>query len=221
MDTTFDYGVTMAQSGGRIVLRLADADILPFEFSNFAETVGKYVKDVVKLTDDMRTQTDEENQKIEARYDFLAADPRDPFVEPKKKDRVPFINFAPLQNAVSVLSASTKNYTKALNDLGDASITGAGKQISGLNDVLTKAERSLTRKEGLPGRPWYVHEIYAPGMYTGYGVKTLPAIRESIELRQWRHVEEEVGVVADVLLAYAHTIDRATAIIAAISPPGH
>ncbi len=221
MDTSFEYGVTMAETGGRIVLRLADADILPFEFSDFAETVGKYVKEVIKLTDDMRVQTDEDNQKIQDRADFLAADPREPFVEPKKKERVPFINFAPLQNAVAALTTSSKNYAKAMSDLDDSTIAASGKQIGELNGVLMNVERSLTRKEGLPGRPWYVHEIYAPGIYTGYGVKTLPAIRESIELRNWKQAEEQVDVVAGVILNFSHTVDKATSILTAITSSGH
>ena len=59
-----------------------------------------------------------------------------------------------------------------------------------------KTERALTRKEGLPRRPWYRHQIYAPGFYTGYGVKTLPGVREALEQRQWKEAEEQVGVVA-------------------------
>jgi N-acetylated-alpha-linked acidic dipeptidase len=72
----------------------------------------------------------------------------------------------------------------------------------------------LTRSEGLPRRPWYVHQIYAPGFYTGYGVKTLPAVREAIEQRQWQEAEQQIGIVAGTIAGYAKEVDRATAALA-------
>lgn len=213
MDSSFEYGVTMAQTGARMVLRLADADILPFEFSNFAETVGRYGKEVGKLVDDMRNQTEEENLRIKERSGFLAADPREVFVEPKPRDPVPYINEAPLQNAIATLEQSAKKFERSMSDLADKPITESPKLITDLNLLLMKAERNLTLESGLPGRAWYIHQIYAPGMYTGYGVKTLPAVRESIELRKWKQAEQQVEVVAGVLQNFSHVIDQATNIL--------
>jgi N-acetylated-alpha-linked acidic dipeptidase len=79
--------------------------------------------------------------------------------------------------------------------------------------VLRGCERALSRTEGLPGRPWYRHQIYAPGRYTGYGVKTLPAVREAIELRNWREAEEQAVVAGRTLEGFAAHLDRATAVI--------
>ncbi len=210
-DTNFVYGLAAAQTGGRIVLRLAGADVMPFDFQAFTETVGKYVKEVIKLADDMRTQTDEFNEKLKDHTGTLAADPRDVFVEPKPKDPVPYINFAPLLNALGDLQESTRKFERAFPP-GD-SLSLLGDRTGALNTILMDAERTLTRKEGLPGRPWYKHEIYAPGMYTGYGVKTLPAIREALELRKWKEAEEQTKVVAGVFENYAHMVDKATELV--------
>ena len=71
-------------------------------------------------------------------------------------------------------------------------------------------------RDGLPGRPWYRHDIYAPGFYTGYGVKTLPSVREAIEQRRWKEVDAQVVAVAATIQGAAREIDRATAAIAAL-----
>ncbi len=211
MDTNFVYGIALAQTGGRMVLRFADADIFPIDFQGFTETVGKYIKEVTKLADDMRAQTEEFNQKIKDHDAQVASDPHQVYIEPKPKDPVPYINFAPLLNALSTLQQSAGNFLRAMPNPDSVSLPP--DRIQELNAILMNAERTLTRKEGLPGRPWYTHEIYAPGLYTGYGVKTLPAIREALELRKWKEAEEQTRVVAGVLEDYAHLIDRATALL--------
>jgi N-acetylated-alpha-linked acidic dipeptidase len=81
-----------------------------------------------------------------------------------------------------------------------------------LDAIFMQLERHLGRDEGLPGRPWYKHQIYAPGQYTGYGVKTLPAIREAIELRRWSEAEAQIRVVAATLEQFAAQIERAAKI---------
>ena len=82
-----------------------------------------------------------------------------------------------------------------------------------LDDVLMKAERALTRNDGLPGRPWYVHHIYAPGKYTGYGVKTIPGVREAIEQRNWKEADEQIVIAANVIEQYAKQIEKAVALL--------
>jgi N-acetylated-alpha-linked acidic dipeptidase len=79
--------------------------------------------------------------------------------------------------------------------------------------MLMRMERFLTREEGLPKRPWYKHLVYAPGLYTGYGVKTLPGVREAIEQRDWNSVNDEVEIVAKTLERYADQLDRAQRLI--------
>jgi N-acetylated-alpha-linked acidic dipeptidase len=74
-------------------------------------------------------------------------------------------------------------------------------------------EQALTRAEGLPGRPWFRHYVYAPGYYTGYGVKTLPGVREALELRDWKGAEEQAVITARTLEGFAAQIDKATSLL--------
>jgi N-acetylated-alpha-linked acidic dipeptidase len=207
-DPGFTYGVALSKLGGRTVLRLANAETLPFEFTAFADAVGKYLKEVQKLADDMREETAETNRYIAERTFELAADQTQPFVAPAPKPAVPHLNFAPLENAVQHVKESAERYEKAAKD----GLPSALEKRKALDAKLLSMERALTTKEGLPGRPWYVHQIYAPGQYTGYGVKTLPAVREAIELRDFAEAEKEGALVAKVLDGYAAEVDAAAAL---------
>ena len=112
-DPTFDYGVALAQTAGRAMLRLANADVLPFEFTAFADTVGRYVKEVAKLADDMRDETEETNRRLRDRTYQLAADPKQVQVLPSPRPAVPYINFAPLQNAKARVEESARAFDEA------------------------------------------------------------------------------------------------------------
>ena len=210
-DTTFAYGVTLSKVGGRIVLRLAEADVLPFEFTAFADTLGVYVKEVGKLADDLREKTEEDNRLASDRTLVLAADPKEPFVARPAKEPVPYVNLAPLQNALARVQRSAQALDKARAARADRPLSADA--ANSLNELLMHAERALTRTEGLPVRPWFRHQIYAPGYYTGYGVKTLPGVRESLEQRNWKAAEEQAVIVARTLDEFAALIDRATAIL--------
>ncbi|MEP7012892.1 MAG: M28 family metallopeptidase [Acidobacteriota bacterium] len=205
------YGVTLAQTGGRIILRLAQADVLPFEFTGFADNVAQYADQVRELADNLRTETEEQSRMISDGIYAQAFDPRHPYVLPKAKGPVPFLNFAPLQNAVAAVQKSAKAFTAAAADRARSGRPYETAELQKLGDLLIGSERALTRPEGLPGRPWYVHQIYAPGFYTGYGVKTLPGIREAIEARNWDLAARETEIVAETLRGYAAQIDKATA----------
>jgi N-acetylated-alpha-linked acidic dipeptidase len=211
MDPKFEYGVALAKTGGRMALRLAQADVLPFDLSRFSATVSRYAEDIQKLADTMRKETEERNRRIADKVYQLVDDPTETWVAPKPHDSVPYLSFAPLQNAVGKLKESTAAFHKALAAKGEQPIPPATRDA--LNAILLKLERSLTRAEGLPGRPWYVHQIYAPGQYTGYGVKTLPAVREAIELRKWQEADEQIVVVAKVIEGFAAEVDKATALL--------
>ncbi|HYQ85807.1 MAG TPA: transferrin receptor-like dimerization domain-containing protein [Bacteroidota bacterium] len=211
-DSSFVYGIALAQTGGRAVLRLAGADLLPFDFSGFVETVGKYIDEVSKLADEMRTNTEELNQEIKERSLELASDPKQTFVVPHPRDPVPHFNFAPLQNALTSLKLRSKEFEDAMTGADGGRIPPSAPATEALNALFIKSERSLTGP-GLPRRPWFVHEIYAPGAYTGYGVKTLPGVREAIEQRNWKEAEEQIGVVAGVLERYSEEISAATKIV--------
>jgi N-acetylated-alpha-linked acidic dipeptidase len=204
-DPGLQYGVATAQLGAHMVLRLANADVLPFRFENLSRVVTGYVKELVKLTDDEREQTIRRNDQLASGAFKLAADPRKTNVLPAAKPGVPFINFAPLQNAAAKLQTSVDAWSKA-----DTSNLDPARQAA-LDAILMKAEQSLLGSEGLPKRPWYRHLLYAPGYYTGYGVKTVPGVREAIEQRDWSEADVQIGRVAKALDALSSEVDRATA----------
>ena len=217
-DPGFDYGVALAKTAGRLSLRLANAEVLPFAFESMGETVERYSKEVLKLADDMRDEAEERDKRLDAGTFTSVDDPTQDWLPPKRLDRVPYMNFAPLQNAVVRLNESAKAYDSARRD-----VLADGEPLSEstrgeLDQALIRCERALTRAEGLPRRPWFVHQVYAPGFYTGYGVKTLPGVREAIEQRQWKEAEEQVAVVAGVLQRYAESIDRAAALLKPAPP---
>jgi N-acetylated-alpha-linked acidic dipeptidase len=189
-DPTFEYGVVQAKTTGRMMLRLANADFLPFETSTFAATVARYVEDLEKLEETTREETEDQNAL--ARERELAADPTKPFIAPKAKSAVPHLELAPLRNAAERLKKAAEKFDAA---------------ESRDDRTLMRLERALTRDEGLPQRPWYRHYVYAPGLYTGYGVKTLPAVREAIELRKWGEANAQAIVLANVLDGYTRLLD--------------
>jgi N-acetylated-alpha-linked acidic dipeptidase len=214
MDTDFAYGRAQARTSGRAVLRLAQAEVLPFEFGAVADAAKVYLEEVQKLADDLRRETEERNRQIRDGVLELASDPTLVFVAPAEKAPVPHLNFAPLLNAVERLQASAARYGAAWEARGEPAGLAAARRAE-LDLALMGMERALSREEGLPGRPWYRHQLYAPGLYTGYGVKTMPGVREAIELRRFPQAEEQIEVLAGVLRGYADKVDAATALVAA------
>jgi N-acetylated-alpha-linked acidic dipeptidase len=204
-DPNFEYGVALAKVGGHAVLRLADAETLPFDFTNFADTISQYVGEVTRLADTMRDDTRTSNQFISSGMLKAVQDPTKTFVVPAVKDDVPYLNFAPLQNALAKLNKSAARFKKA-----SAERSLSKNQQEELDAILFKSERALTDPSGLPRRNWFRHQIYAPGFYTGYGVKTLPGIREAIEQRNWKEAAEEIEVVSKTIDGFAAQIDKAS-----------
>ena len=209
MDPDYAYGVALAKVAGRVVLRLADADLLPFEFTRAAGRIKGYAADVQRLADTMRTETTEHNRRIDDGVFALVANPADKGAGPKKRTPVPAFDFAPITNAVDRLTVAARRYdAKAGASVAAGSGTPA---LAAANGVLLTAERALTRQDGLPRRPWFRHQIYAPGFYTGYGVKTLPAVREAIEERDFAEATAQIPKVAATIEAYAAEIEKAAA----------
>ena len=211
VDPGFVYGVTLAQTTGRAVLRLANADYLPFTFAAVAETVSGYHTELAELVARMQRETEETNRLVDENLLKLAADPKQTFVVPEKRPPVPFLNFAPLANALAKLKQSARDYDKTLGAATREGMPLPEAKRRALDALLMKAERALTREEGLPQRPWFKHHVYAPGQYTGYGVKTLPGVREAIEERNWTEANKQIQIVAGVLERFAAEIDRAAA----------
>jgi N-acetylated-alpha-linked acidic dipeptidase len=205
-DTDFVYGRALAQTAGTAVMRLAGADLLPYDYDDFTDTIRRYIEEVATLARERREQAIERNRQIDEGVFGSTADPREKTVAPPKEAVPPFLNFAPLENGLAALERATGLYDQAL---AGAALAGAGLREA--NARLMAVERALTLDEGLPNRPWYKHQIYAPGFYTGYGVKTLPAVRESIEQKQWQLADEEIVRVGKVLENAGKAIQGAAA----------
>jgi len=142
----------------------------------------------------------------------LAADPTLTYVPPEAKGEGPHINFAPIQNAVDHLDAASARYDGLLASSMEHGGPNAATQTA-LNGILRGIEQRMTRPEGLPRRPWFRHQIYAPGFWTGYGVKTLPGVREGIEERAWDEVELFVGEIAAALDRVSDGLDEASGLL--------
>ena len=189
-DTDFAYGITLAKVAGRATLRLANADMLPFRFETFVGHVADYADEVEALADEMREETAKHNKLVESGVYKLSYDPKEGIAPPAVKSPVPHISFAAVQNAVEDLRVTSQAADKAVAE---------AVASPELNKLLARLERTMTSDDGLPRRPWYRHQIYAPGYYTGYGVKTLPGIREAIEERKWEEADEQMIRVAATL----------------------
>ena len=211
VDPTFEYGVTLAKVAGRIVLRAAQADLIPVRESDFAASVAAYADELHKLADGMRTKTGELTKLLDDESYKLTTNPDDPRAPPERVSDVPYLNFAELDNAVIKLQQSSTAFDKEYARLNASSDPAAKAERERVNAALTVLEQNLTDKRGLPGREWYQHMIYAPGAHTGYGVKTLPGIREAIEERRWDEANQYIGVVSHALNAYSSRMDRAIA----------
>jgi len=207
LDTDFVYGRALAQTVGSLVIRLADASVLPFEFTSLADTVQTYVSDLEAQLKNRQTEVKELNQQIEEGVFTAIADPRRQTTAPVVESVPPSINFAPLDNAASALSQAADRYKKSL-EAARSRLTP--DQIRAINKGLIQSERYLTDTGGLPRRPWYRHMLYAPGFYTGYGVKTMPGVREALEQKNYAEAEREIVRVAEALTREAQLIDGLT-----------
>jgi N-acetylated-alpha-linked acidic dipeptidase len=206
-DKDFVYGVALSQTVGTMVLRFANADVLPYDFTGFADTVRKYTDELKTLLKNKQEEIQNRNQDLDNGVYSAISDPRRPTVAPPREEVPPFLNFAPLENAQNALDRSAQRYAKAVKAFNGS---GAGsRSLESINALLVQAERKLTNDGGLPRRPWYKHLIYAPGFYTGYGAKTLPGVREGIEEKRYQEAEKEITRVAQALENYAAVIDSA------------
>ncbi|HVB55589.1 MAG TPA: M28 family metallopeptidase [Candidatus Acidoferrales bacterium] len=208
-DSDFVYGRALSQTSGTAVMRLADADLLPFEFTDFADTIHLYLRQLKKLADDERDEAIERDKEIDEGVFSANNDPRHPLVAPPREDVPPHLDFAPMDNAADALALSAQRYQTALNRAGISSLPAA--TLQDLDQKLMESERRLTTQAGLLRRSWYKHMIYAPGVYSGYGAKTIPGVREAIEQKHWDEANAEIERVAKVLDAETALIDSAAA----------
>jgi N-acetylated-alpha-linked acidic dipeptidase len=208
-DSEFVYGRALSQTIGTSVMRLADAEVLPFDFVDFADTIQKYTKELEKLVTDKQDEIRERNQQLEEGVFKATLDPRRPAVAPAHEDIPPHLNFAPMENAAEMLTHSAAHYRKALSQKQSSLGESQSETLAALNAKLIQSERKLTNEDGLPRRPWYKHLLYAPGVYSGYGVKTVPGVREGIEQKRYAEAEQEITRVAKALEDEAALIESA------------
>lgn len=208
-DPGFHYGVALSKTAGRVTLRLANAEVLPVDFNSFYKTVADYAADIKTLADNMRSQTEIQNRLIKEKLYDLARDQTKTYRAPEVKEAVPFLNFSDLDNTLAQLKTSVEEFQKLYTS---ATRLPVEKQQQ-LNTILYQSERSLLHEKGLPRRSWYRHQVYAPGYYTGYGVKTLPGIREGVEERNWQEAKESIETATRTLQLYNKQVNAAIALL--------
>jgi N-acetylated-alpha-linked acidic dipeptidase len=179
-DGDYTYGRTLSQLTGTLLLRLADAPVLPFQFVDTADTLMRYVVELEKLA------TDKKDSKVDMK---------------------------PVRAAVEALKAAGQNFEKAYASVGKANsqALAAKKELQQLNKLLLTSEQRLGNSDGLPRRDWFKHQIYAPGFYTGYGVKTMPQIREGLEEGRFTEAQGGVRTVSAAVSALAAHVNNAAA----------
>ena len=201
-DPGFEYGITLAKTAGHITLRMANADILPFELKAWYKTVSGYLDEVVTETAKLRKEAEMHNDLVAENAYVLAADPKDNLNAPEAEKAVPYLDFSPLQNALAGLKTSVDSFAKT-----NYTKLSAAKQKA-VNAKLKDLEKALISEEGLPRRSWFKHQIYAPGFYTGYGVKTLPGVREAIEQKNFTEAQEQIEKLAQTLVTFKAKLDE-------------
>jgi len=210
-DPGFQYGVALADVAGTAMLRLANARVLPFRFSGLADNLNHYLEEIEKLAEDERAEAERINGMLDAGDFALALDPSRSLGAPERKPVVPHFAFAPLKNAIGRVIAEAEKLDEALAGIDPARLDRG--TLAELNRRLYQSERALTSAEGLPGRAWYRHQVYAPGFYTGYGVKTLPRVREAIEAEHYAEVDAEISFTAGVLDGFADHLEQTGSLI--------
>jgi N-acetylated-alpha-linked acidic dipeptidase len=199
-DTSFVYGRALAQTAGTAIMRLADADVLPFVFTNLAATTGRYEKELDSLREGRAKQIAQRTRRLEDSTFVIASDPRRPLRPPPALIAPPRFGFAPLLDSQDSLAKAAARFERSYSAWSARTTSAAdGAGLRRVNERLVQAERALVAAAGLRNRPWYKHLLYAPGFYTGYGVKTMPGIREAIEQDKWTDVNGEITRVADAL----------------------
>ena len=208
-DPTEEYGRALAQTTGTTVMRLADADVVPFDFTGLTEALGRYMSELKKLAKTESDEINERNKEIQDGVFTATSDPTKTYVPPAPESPAPALDFSPMDTAFAKITQSTQRYQAAFTKAEQTDASSASASFAAVNRALMQTERDLLSSEGLPGRPWYRNELYAPGIFTGYGVKTVPGVREAIEQKNWQQATEQIGIVAGVLQKEADAINAA------------
>ncbi|MBS0381404.1 MAG: M28 family peptidase [Proteobacteria bacterium] len=212
-DPGFHYEVALAQVAGRIVMRTADAEVLPMRFGDFSTTLDGYIEQMHKLVDSQRKAAEAQHKLLDAGAYKLAADPLHPVAPPERLSDVPKIDFAPLDAAAKKLKASAQAYEKAYHARSEKGLDIPAAQLAQVNQLMGTLEQRLLDEQGLPGRPWYKNMIQAPGELTGYAPKIIPAVHEALDARDWQRADQYAAVTAKTLDNYRAQLDQLTALL--------
>lgn len=194
-DTSFEYGQTLARTSGLAMMRMAGSRSLPYDFENQAATFRRYAVELQKLLKSRQDEARERSKQLAEGLFAATTDPRDPLPVPRALDTPPDIDFKPLLDVTARLADAARGYSAALASAREA----PAAELDLVASMVQGSEQRLLGKDGLPRRPWFKHLLYAPGFYTGYGVKTMPGIREALETRNWEEARREMDRVVEAL----------------------
>ena len=210
VDTDFVYGRALAQTIGMGIMRLADADLIPIDYSPQAEAISKYETELEKLLKDKQDEFAERNLELQEGVFKATNDPRRPILPPPTEAVPPYMNFAPMKNAIDLLKKSSEHYSKVLSKWREqGSPALPAEKVGVINADLLRVPRLFLNEKGLPERPWFKNQIYAPGAYTGYGAKPVAAVREYMDEKKWKEADAQVPQVAQVIENVAAGISKA------------
>jgi len=210
VDTDFVYGRALAQTIGTAAMRLADADLIPVDYSPQAEAISKYETELEKLLKDKQDEFTERNLELQEGVFKATNDPRRPTQPPPAETVPPYMNFSPMKNAIDTLKKSAERYSKALSKWRDnGSPQLSAEKVELINADLIQVPRLFLNEKGLPERPWFKNQIYAPGAYTGYGAKPIAAVREYMDEKKWKEADAQIPGVAHVIENVAAGINKA------------
>jgi N-acetylated-alpha-linked acidic dipeptidase len=210
VDTDFAYGRALSETAGTAIMRLADADLIPVDYSPQAEAIAKYEAELEKLLKDKQDEFAERNLELEEGVFAALKDPHRPTIAPPAETVPPFMNFAPLKNSIELLKASAARYSRAMASWrAKGSPVLPPSELDALNSDLLRISRLFLNPKGLPGRPWFKNQIYAPGAYTGYDARPIAAVREYMDEKKWKEADAQVPQVSEVVANVAAGIGKA------------
>ena len=198
------YGPVLAQTAGTLVMRAASADVLPYNFSILASTLKGYDGELKELLKSLQGEARTRKRELDMHLYALVDDPQRPLHAPPALEPPPDMNFSALDDSISALEKAAAHLEAAKGAMAALS----GDKRKALNAELTMADRKLMSDEGLPRRPWVKNLIYAPGVYAGYGVKTMPGVREALEQGRYPEASEQLAVLAKAINNEAAYLER-------------
>jgi N-acetylated-alpha-linked acidic dipeptidase len=210
VDTDFVYGRALSQTAGTAIMRMADADWIPVDYAPQAQVIENYAAELEKLLKDKQDEFAERNLELSEGVFKAINDPRRPMLPPPQETVPPFMNFAPMKNSIEALKKSADRYSQALADLQSPAARALPAQaLESINGDLLRVSRLFLNQRGLPERPWFKNQIYAPGAYTGYGAKPIAAVREYMDEKKWTEADAQVPQVAQAIANAAAGIGKA------------